>query len=394
MKCVARIWLGMCCWWGLQAGAHEGHTDYAESALAISVASDTNGQLWRAQVKQGQVWVDSSADLGQHFSPAVVVNSKPIKVAADSEARPKIAVSAAGHIYLSWTESLKKPYAGYIWFARSIDGGKSFEAPYIVHRDRAEITHRFDALHVAPNGKITVAWVDKRDLIAAKAKGKPYDGAAIYYAVSNNQGKSFEPEQKLADSSCECCRIAMTNKPDGTVAVLWRHVFAGSERDHAMLEIGSDMTAPNIVRASYGHWQIDGCPHHGAALAYGEGFGYHLAYFDGAGDRPSMMLSRMDSEAWVTSPPKKFGNMQNQAGHPALLSRGEQVWLVWRERQPTGSSQIIGMTSQDGGRSWNTPEALLTVPGKLDYPQLLMIKEIPYLAVNSQHQGLKLIQLR
>jgi hypothetical protein len=393
MKYVVRIWLGVCCWWGLQALAHEGHTQYAENALAISVTSDANGQLWRAQVKQGQVWVDSSADLGQHFSPAVVVNSKPMKIAADGEARPKIAVSPAGQIYLSWTESLKKPYAGYIWFARSVDGGKSFEAPLVVHRDRAEITHRFDALHVSPNGKITVAWVDKRDLITSKEKGKPYDGAAIYYAVSNNQGKSFEPEQKLADSSCECCRIAITNKPDATVAVLWRHVFAGSERDHAMVEIGTDMTTPKIVRASYGHWQIDGCPHHGAALAYGQGFGYHLAYFDGAGERPSMMVSRMDGEAWVTSPPKKFGNMQNQAGHPALLSRGEQVWLVWRERLVSGASQIIDMTSKDGGHSWSAPAELLNVPGKLDYPQLLMIKESPYLAVNTQHQGLKLIQL-
>jgi len=206
-------------------------------------------------------------------------------VAADAEARPHIAVGPGGNVYVTWTESLKKSYAGNIWFARSVDGGKSFEPPYIVHQHREEITHRFDVLQVTANGSITVAWIDKRDALVAKAAGKPYEGAAIYYAVSNDHGKSFHPEQKLADSSCECCRIAMTGKADGTVAVLWRHVFDDGERDHAMAEI-SPGARPILVRASYGHWKLDGCPHHGAALAVGEGFGYHLAYFDGAGNRP------------------------------------------------------------------------------------------------------------
>jgi hypothetical protein len=214
-----------------QVNAHEGHHEQSGSSLAVSLATDADGRIWQARARKGQVWVSFSEDAGQHFSPEVAVNATPMNVAADAEARPKIAVGSHGNLYLSWTESLKKPFAGYIWFARSIDGGKSFETPYIVHQDRAEITHRFDALQVAAEDVITVAWVDKRDLMAAKTAGKPYDGAAIYYAVSTDQGKSFAREKKLADSSCECCRIAMASKADGTVAVLWRHVFAGNERD-------------------------------------------------------------------------------------------------------------------------------------------------------------------
>ena len=62
---------------------------------------------------------------------------------------------------------------------------------YICLRVRVEITHRFDALAVSPSGRIYVAWVDKRDLIAAKKTQKLYDGAAIYYAVSDDSGASF-----------------------------------------------------------------------------------------------------------------------------------------------------------------------------------------------------------
>lgn len=398
----------------LNVGAHEAHTQHSASQLAISVAFDASGKLWRTSVHDGFVQVDHSADLGKTFSKPVRVNQAAQKIGADGEARPKIAISPEGHIYLTWTEALKKPFAGFIWFARSIDAGKSFEKPFIVHTDRAEITHRFDALNLANDGKITVTWVDKRDLIAAKAASKKYDGAAIYYAVSTDKGASFNTEKKLADSSCECCRIVTTNKPDGTVVALWRHVFEGSERDHMIAEIPtkepsktSALQANNhadpsavIRRATFGHWVIDGCPHHGAALASGgEGkdwWGYHMAYFDGndankkAG--PGLYYSRMDGVSWASTPPKKFGNNKHQAGHPALLTMGEKVWLVWREISD-GKSSILGMFSDDEGKSWAEAKILATTTDKADYPILIQRKNLPTLVWNTQKEGLQVVLL-
>ncbi len=373
--------------------AHEAHTEHHTSNLAVSAVFDDQGILWRASVNGNHVVVSYSKDLGKTFSKSVVVNKAPQKIGADSEARPKIAVAKTGQIYLTWTEALKKPFAGYIWFARSIDGGKTFESPKIVHQDRDEITHRFDALNVAPDGKVTVTWVDKRDLIAAKSAKKPYDGAAIYYAVSTDNGATFSVEKKLADSSCECCRIALTNKPDGTVAALWRHVFAGSERDHMMAEIpvaNNQQAEPK--RATYGKWKVDGCPHHGAALASGgEGerwWGYHMAWFDGGNDesgkQSSLFYARMDGVAWVSSPAKKFGNMQKQAGHPALVSVGEQVWLAWREKE-VGQSQIWLMKSDDEGKSWGDRTLVTEAAGNADYPILLQRGKQVYLVWNTQH---------
>ena len=248
--------------------AHEEHTRHQNTSLAMSLAFGGQGDLWRASVNGGFVEVSSSTDFGRTFSKAVRVNQAPQKIGADGEARPKIAVSAEGYIYLTWTEALKKPFSGYIWFARSLDAGRTFEQPYIVHQDRSEITHRFDALNVSADGRITVTWVDKRDLLAAKAANKPYEGAAIYYAVSEDKGASFLAEKKLADSSCECCRIALANKPDGTAVAMWRHVFEGSERDHMIAEIPAANKVPDAKRATFGRWKIDGCPHHGAGTGY------------------------------------------------------------------------------------------------------------------------------
>jgi hypothetical protein len=386
-----------CLLMSLHASAHEAHTMPQKSTMAISVAFDSAGVLWRASVKDDFVVIDKSSDLGKTFSAPVKINQTAMKIGADGEARPKIAIGPEGNIYSTWTEALKTPYAGYIWFARSVNGGKSFEKPQLAHKDTAEITHRFEALNVAPSGDITVTWVDKRDLIAAKAAGKKYDGAAIYYAVSTDKGASFAPEQKLADSSCECCRIVTTNKPDGTVVALWRHVFEGSERDHNIAEIPRAGEKPQPHRATFGHWVIDGCPHHGAAIASGgagkDWFGYHMAYFDGAGDKPSLMVARMDGEAWVSSPPKKFGNMKNNAGHPTLLSLGEKVWLVWREISADKAAKIYLMKSVDGGKSWDDAKLIFTTKDKADYPQLIQNKGKVYLAINTLVDGFKLVQM-
>jgi hypothetical protein len=375
--------------------AHEEHTMGSKSTLAVSVAFDAEGTLWRASVHDGFVLVDKSMDKGKTFSKQVKVNDKPQKVAAKGEARPKIALGPQGNIYLTWTQGLAKQFTGYIWFSRSIDGGLSFEPPKVVHQDRAEITHRFDALNVSDDGKITVIWVDKRDLEFAKEAGKSYTGAAIYYAISTDDGASFDKEKKLADHSCECCRIAVTTKPDGTVVAMWRHVFAGSERDHMMTEIPKPGEQANLKRATFGHWKIDGCPHHGGALARGgEGadwWGYHMAYFDGNDKKPGLYYSRMDGVAWVGFPPKKFGDNTKQAGHPALLSIGDKVWLAWLEIDAKNVKQVMGMSSNDDGKTWSDARSLITIEGKADYPQLLSFKEEVYLLVNTD-KGLKVTE--
>jgi hypothetical protein len=379
--------------------AHEEHTKYQAGSLAVSVAMDAQGALWRVTEKDGMVMVDVSRDLAKTFSKPLAVNSAPQKIAADGEARPKIAIGPQGQVYITWTEALKQPYAGYIWFARSINQGKSFEKPFIVHQDRSEITHRFDSINLAKNGTITVSWVDKRDLIAAKAAGKPYEGAAIYYARSLDNGASFVAEKKLADSSCECCRIAMTNKPDGTAVAMWRHVFAGNERDHMMAEIPSTASQPAVIkRATYGRWKIDGCPHHGAALVSGgEGqdwWGYHMAWFDGGNDAngqsAGLYYARMDGVALASTPAKKFAGSKNLAGHPALLSVGENVYLVWRESEAK-THKILGKYSDDGGRNWSEPKLLAETTGKADYPHLVSRDKQVYLAWQTAQEGLRLI---
>lgn len=382
----------------LAHGEKKHHDMTAPDNLAISLAFDAHAKLWRVSVKEGFVEVSSSSDIGKHFSNPLRVSPAEQKVTAHGESRPKIAIGQHGEIYVAWVQNLPARFSGYIWFTRSIDGGKSFEAPYIVHQDRAEISHAFEEIAVAPDGTITVVWLDARDFVMAKKNGKSHVGSSVYYAVSKNAGQSFSQEQKLTDGSCECCRLALAVKPDNTVVALLRYVFEGSERDQMMAEIPKTTgQAPVLKRASYGKWQVDGCPHHGGALASGgEGknwWGFHLAYFDGQEAKPGLYYTRVDGEAWAFFPAKKFGNHQKQASHPALISQGEKVWLVWRELDGN-VSQIFGRFSGDDGKNWTEPKVLAAVDVKADYPQLLKQGEQVYLFWNTQSKGLQVQLLK
>jgi hypothetical protein len=370
-------------------------------SLAISVAIDSAGKLWRVGVSDGFVEVASSTDLGKTFTKPLRANTEKQTINAHGEVRPKIAIGKKGEVYVTWMQNLAPRFSSYIWFARLLEGRNRFEKPQIVHTDRAEIGHAFEEINVAPNGDITVLWLDARVLAAAKKLGQKHAGSSIYYAVSVDAGKTFAPEQKLADNSCECCRVATTAKPDGTVVAMWRHVFEGSERDHNIAEIPKEGAKPEPHRATFGRWVIDGCPHHGAALASGgEGkdwWGYHMAYFDGNEQKSGLYYSRMDGLAWASSPAKKFGDSSKQAGHPAILSSGqkageEHVWLVWREKND-GKTSILGMHSEDGGKSWDEAKTLANTSAKADYPILIQHKTQAYIVWNTQAEGLQVIAL-
>lgn len=376
-----------------ECAAHEGHARHQKGTLALSVAFDAQHRLWRAAVKAGRVVVDVSADQGKTFSPPVPVNPQPEKIGADGELRPKIALGSKGEIYVTWTQALDQPYAGHIKFSRSLDGGKSFSIPVIVNRNTDPITHRFESLAVADDGTIYIAWIDKRDLLAAKAAGRKYDGAAIYVAVSGDGAASFGVEYKVADGSCECCRIGLATEPGGTAVIFWRHVFDGSIRDHAVARIGPRGVLKEPVRATFGNWKIDACPHHGPAIARGGDWGWHLAWYDGNEKKPGLYVARLDGEAWVTSPARRFGNSDAQAGHPALFAMGEQLFLAWKEMTDT-SAVIMAMVSEDGGRSWGTPRKLAETSGAADNPFLISDGKQVYLSWNTRQDGYRLIGMR
>lgn len=359
----------------------------AQQTLAVTVTFDSQGRLWRARVKEGHLLVDRSGDRGASFSEPVTVNPEKEIVAAEGDARPKIAVAADGAIYITYTRLLAKPFSGDIRFSRSFDGGKSYSPPVTVNDDRDIIGHRFDALLLDSEGRVHILWLDKRDEVAAKKKGEAYAGAALYHAVSQDRGASFAANVKLADHACECCRIAVSLAADGTPVAFWRHVFEGNERDHALMKLDGKSA---LLRVTHDRWKIDACPHHGPAMAAdGEG-GYHLAWFDNAPGARGLFYARARDGGVGLSPPLAFGDPAAQAGHPDVLSRRRDVFLVWKEFN--GEQSVIRLQqSRDGGASWSAPRTVAETADASDYPQLVSHGGQVLLSWNTAREAYRLI---
>lgn len=379
------------------AGAHDhaGHdadrqnkwqTSLAKPQLAVGAAFDEQGRLWRAEVSQGHVYVSRSTDGGQSFGPAVAVNPEAEAVAGDGENRPKIAVRG-GVVYVAYTQALDQPMTGNIRFARSLDGGKTFSAPITVNDDRQVISHRFEAMGVNGAGQVFLAWLDKRDLAAAKAKGEKYSGAAVYYAVSDDRGASFRSNVKLADHSCECCRVALAVDWDGVPVAFWRHVFDGNVRDHALAKLDGK-SAP--VRASRDNWQVDACPHHGPAISIDPDGAYHLVWFANGSAGPGLFYAHSLDGGKSFSTPLAFGNGDAQAAHPHVLGTAEGVFVAWKEFDGR-QSRVQLMQSTDGGASWSPPRVVATTADNSDHPLLLASGPRVFLAWNTQAEGFRLV---
>ena len=340
------------------------------AALGTSAAADPSGHLWVAYAqpagKSGQVVLQRSDDGGATWQQPVRVNSAVEPVAAEGENRPKLAFGTAGEIYVTWTSPTSEQFTGDIRFARSLDGGKTWSAPTVVHRDRQLITHRFESLLVDPKGRLWVAWVDKRDLKVAEEAGREYRGAAIYYSHSDDRGATWSTDTKLADSSCECCRIALASDSQGRVAALWRHVFEPNERDHAFAFLGAPKTT--VERATVDRWRVDACPHHGPSLAFGPDGTRHAVWFDQVDGQGRAFYGQL-----APSGPTHVRTLPAGASHADVAVTGRTVAVAWK-RFDGSVTKIESLISNDAGRSF-APGPSLQTAGDSDQPRLVTAKQ-------------------
>lgn len=357
--------------------------DKPKPVIAVSAVFDPQGRLWLARVENQHLFVAHSDDNGAHFSVPVQVTSTPETIAADGENRPKIAVGANGVVLLSWTQALPKNYTGNIRFARSVDGGQSFSAPITLNDDGRITSHRFDSLVIDGKGRVAVAWLDARDRDAAGEKGGAYAGVSVYTAQSNDNGVHFSANRRLAEHTCECCRVA-TTWSNGDPVVFWRNLYGTNTRDFAFAKLDDGA----VRRATDDDWQIDACPHHGGGVAADGRGALHLVWFTNGKTRQGLFYRRI--AGMNESLPLAFGNAAAQAGHPAVAAAGDLVILTWREFN--GNAYVAyAQRSVDGGTTWRAPVRLAETAGIADYPLPLIDGTRAWLVWNTAAEGLRVL---
>lgn len=346
--------------------------------LAIGATFAPDGTLWLAGVNAAnKLFVQSAppaqGDAGYQWSAPRIIDTGGDAFSADGENHPQLAFGPNGWVVISYAKPLEKRFTGMIRMVRSEDGGRTFSAPFTVHEDQQEIAHSFQASAFDAHGVLHTFWLDKRDGERAPKVGdrSSYTGSAVYRNESRDGGRTFGPDLKLADHSCECCRIATTQGRDGALRLMWRHVFETNTRDHGFAALTGDATV-KVVRATQDDWHVDACPHHGPGLAEAPGIGFHAVWFG----------IRQQGQDRVAGP--RYGRLNpdgspqpdtvrllpdERAEHADVMSDGARVAVVWRSIDGM-TSTLKAWLSTDGGQSFRV-QVLGQVKGDNDFPRLV-----------------------
>lgn len=360
------------------------HAGHGRPQLATGAAFAPDGVLWVTGVEHGRLFIEQRST-GGHWQERRWLDNGGETVATNGDNQPKLAFGRAGQLVLSYTHPLDKPYTGEIRMLRSADGGHSFSAPFTVHQDRQVITHRFDSIVFDARGDLYTFWIDKRDAERARAAHgsavSAYDGAAVYYNVSRDGGQTFGADTRLADHSCECCRIAVSAEPQEGVAVMWRHVFPGSVRDHAFAKVGSG-AASSLQRASVDGWVTQACPHHGPGIARAADGRYHAVWFGERDGRQRVRYAQLGQDGRAAGTVTELPD--ERADHADVAVAGARVAIVWRSFDGE-RMRLRAWLSVDDGRHFTLRDLAATELDN-DYPRLVQQGERIAVIWRTEHE--------
>ncbi len=334
-------------------------------------------ELWVVFEYEQRLYLSVSRDEGRNYSAPQALIKNAENIETNGENRPKLVIDGS-HFYISWTQKTEGRFTGDIRFIHSNNGAVSFSEPRTVNTDGLLTSHRFDDLILTADGSLYVAWLDKRNAHRQREQGGEYSGSAVYYSVSRDHGNTFSDNFKIADHSCECCRLALAPamNSDSDVAILWRHIFANSTRDHALTTITPTGAVNSVQRATVDDWQIEACPHHGPDLIRAANHqGYHLTWFSNGKRHQGIYYGYFSGEGV-----KEIHALDQRAGaaHPQLVETSAGILAVWKFFNGE-QMQLLAQWKNAQGH-WGEVLSLATSEGDTDHPLIIQRGQEPYIS--------------
>lgn len=380
------LWQG--CAYGQMSHQHVSEAACEEAVLRcaskVTPAFGTDGTLWLAFMAGGRVSVASSKDGGHTFSAPVQVSAEPLNLDWGPDARPKIALDRHGGIAIAFSTFRDKAFNGQVLTTHSSDGGKSF-APLRPITPNNE-SQRFEAIGFDRHGTLFAAWLDKRNRVPAREAAQPYDGAGLFFATSKDAGASYSDARLAADNTCECCRLALAFDPSDHPVLLFRNIFEGGIRDHAIMTFADTATPGVLHRISRDDWQIAACPHHGPSLSISAAGTYHVVWYTNGKARKGLFYARSRDVGKTFSDPLPIGQSGKNPSRPQIIADSHGTALVWKEFD--GEKTTINlMTSRDDGESWSKPKVIVSTTDASDHPLLVSDGRRSYLSWMTKADG-------
>jgi hypothetical protein len=299
------------------------------------------------------LFLATSTDGGHTFSEPRRVNDIPGDVNVYGEQPPRVALGAGAPlpVYVTWTSANQEKKLSFFRFARSLDGGETFEPSVTLHDADLPGDRGWHSLAVSPTGEVHAVWLDSR----------PEGGESMGLYHARWKGGTSPRAERLFDHVCECCKTTMAIGEDGAVHAAWRQIYEDNYRDIAFSSSrdGGDGCS-DAVRVNEDGWQINGCPDDGPSLAVDSHGRVHIVW-------PTLVHEKMDTGLFSasTTDGRSFSPRLpvptaegTDPSHPqvSLDGRGNPV-AVWdevldgRRRIVASRATITG----EGELFWNEP---------------------------------------
>ena len=366
----------------------------ADASLACATSATPawapDGSLWVAWTAGGAVSVARSRDGGASFPDPIVLGRYGGYADTGPDARPQIAIDAGGRIAVVFDVFKDDAWNARVLASISEDGGASFSTPRPVTDHPA--SQRFPVAAWSADGALFVAWIDKRTVADAARRGRKMRGAALAYAWSRDAGRTFSESRLAHPASCECCRIGIALAGPRQPVLLFRAIFDGKVRDHAVIALDERGTPAPLQRVARDDWATDVCPHHGPALAIAPDGSYHAAWFTQGQRRSGTFYARSRDAGRSFSAPMRIGTAARRVSRPALLAHGARLWLAWKEFDGERTT-VHASRSDDGGATWSEARQLAHTGGYSDHPLLIARAGQVHLSWQTRTEGYRLLPL-
>lgn len=353
-------------------------------ASKVTPAFAPDGTLWLAWMAGGQISVASSKDQGKSFSAPVQVTRDRLNLDWGPDARPKLAIDARGDIALAFSIFRDQAFNGQVLTSRSTDGGRSFDPPKPITANNE--SQRFEAIGFDPAGTVFAVWLDKRNRVPAQQRGEKYDGAGLFFASSKDNGVTYSDARLAADNTCECCRLALAFDGAGHPVVVFRNIFEGGVRDHAIVTFTDLATPGELHRVSRDDWQIAACPHHGPSLTISREGTYHVTWYTNGKARKGLFYARSRDGGKTFSDPLPIGQPNRSPSRPQIIAGPQGLVMAWKEFDGQKTS-INLMMSHDDGASWSKPAVIADTSDSSDHPLLVTDGRQTYLSWMTKADG-------
>jgi hypothetical protein len=292
-------------------------------------------------------------------APRVTASVRVNSVVEGGQHLPTVTLGPSGQVYVAWVDCLADEDCSTsnpdIYFAKSLDGGKTFSQRVLVSDDGADAFANAPKIATDGDGNIYVVWHDDR---AATISDDSWD---VYLAKSTDGGDSFGPSVMVDDHVVNAYQyepdLAVT--PDGTVYVSWERYFYDDDAQTWDADVyvakstnGGASFGSNVKVSDGANYQYK------SAIGVGPSGNVYVAWTDFRSDASGDVYFARSTDGGATFSTNIRVNTTTTAAqvYPELaIDADETIYVVWLDarRSAENANDIYMARSTDLGVSFD-----------------------------------------